>query len=223
MNPTRPLPLTQEPENIDPPEPEPRIKVEEEQPARDSGGSADSARKSSSSEQLDKEGRAARMNEDEITPNPLVQERPARDIRFGDLPHPRQLREQENIDALRNESAIEDDEGIGRRTVTIEKTGTHSRRNSMQARLRRVASTGLPRAATFEKVLSNAFGRRRRDGSPSSGNSRISSQTQMTLPYFTFTPTIGRNSVSIFVTLSSLLVICGIDRGTERRIRRCGI
>ena len=205
MNPTKPLPLTQEPENMDVSEQIPGLKVEEqeqEQEApRESGGSADSARKSSSSTQLDKEGRAARMNEDEITPNPLVQERHGRDIRFGDLPHPRQLREQENNEALRNESAIEDDEGIGR-IPTMEKTGTHSRRNSMQARLRRATSGALPRAATFERVLSNTFGRRRRDGSPNSATSRRSTQTQMTLPYFTFTPTVGRNSVSVFVRSS---------------------
>lgn len=92
---------------------------------------------------------------------------------------------------LQNDTAIDNmAEGLGKRTITIE--SPPSRRNSFQPRLRKATSTGFARAATFEKVLNNAFGRRRRDESP---NSRSSSQTEMTLPYFTFTPTIGRNSV----------------------------
>ena len=92
---------------------------------------------------------------------------------------------------LGNESAIDDtEEGLGKRTIATEIPP--SRRNSLQPRLRRATLTGFARVATFETVLNNAFGRRKRDESP---NSRRSSQTQMTLPYFTFTPAIGRNSV----------------------------
>jgi hypothetical protein len=117
---------------------------------------------------------------DEITPSP----HPARDIRFGDLPHPRQLAQDE-----RNESAIDDSEETEpRRGITI---GEPPERRGSMLRMRRATNTGFQRVATFEKVLSNAF-RRRREGSPSS---RRSSRSNMTLPYFTFTPTVGRNSV----------------------------
>lgn len=92
---------------------------------------------------------------------------------------------------LQSDSAIDDtSEGLGKRTITVE--SPPSRRNSSQPKVRKATSTGFTRVATFEKVLNNAFGRRRRDESP---NSRRSSQTQMTLPYFTFIPAIGRNSV----------------------------
>jgi Cation transport protein len=124
------------------------------------------------------------------------------------------------IGALRNESAIDDTEdGIGKRTITIESPLTQSRRNSFQPRLRRATSTAFGLAPTFERVLSNTFGRRRRDGSPSS---RRSSQTQMTLPYFTFTPTIGRNSV-IIPKSRLTVVICWIDRGAKRRTWWCRV
>jgi hypothetical protein len=98
------------------------------------------------------------------------------------------------MQALGNESAIDDTEDeTGKRTITIDEPQTPIRRDSFQPRLRRATSTGLNRAATFERVLSNTFRRRRRD----SADSRRSSQTQTTLPYFSFTPTIGRNSVCL--------------------------
>src|SRR3981189_2086258 len=96
---------------------------------------------------------------------------------------------------LRSESAIDDTEDEpGRRTITIDDDANPRRRDSFQLRLRRPASAGFARAATFERILSNTFRRRRREGSPSSRRS------SMTLPYFTFQPTVGRNS--LFVGLS---------------------
>ena len=154
-----------------------------------------SSQKSASSEHLDGDvdtQQNARDEEDEITGN-TVPERPGRDIRFGDLPHPRKI-ERENEQVLRNESAIDDsEEDIGRGPLATECRETPSRRNSTALRLRTVVSTGFPRAATFERVLSNSLNMKGRDTSP---NSRRTSQYNATnLPYFTFTPTIGRNSV----------------------------
>jgi hypothetical protein len=60
------------------------------------------------------------------------------------------------------------------------------------------------RVATFKKVLSNTF-QRKREGSPSSSQS---SQSNMTLPYFTFTPTVGRNSVTSSVDLGADVDFC---------------
>lgn len=165
----------------------------------------ESSRTDSTESSTEMEGTVIRRdheNVDEITVSPVQERFPGRDIRFGELPHPRKherdLSEGTHLlflsrltgAALRNESAIDDsvEEPEGRRGITIEEGP--SRRNSF-LRLRTAASTGFQRAATFEKVLSNAF-RRRRDGSPSS---RRSTQTTMTLPYFTFAPTVGRNSV----------------------------
>jgi hypothetical protein len=118
-----------------------------------------------------------------------------RDIRFGDLPHPRQY-ERQNSDILLP-NLEPDTTGLGKRTITIENPQPPTRERDAsghQPRLRRAGSMGFPKTATFERVLSQAF-RRRRSGSP---NSRRSSATQMTLPYFSFQPTIGRNSVSLF-------------------------
>ncbi len=125
---------------------------------------------------------------DPITVSP-VQERPGRDIRFGDLPHPRK-HERQNSEANSYENAIDDrdEDESGRRTNTLENTGEQARGRV----LRRATSSRLLHPSTFERILSNTFRRRRRSGSPSS---RRSSQSNMTLPYFTFTPTIGRNSV----------------------------
>jgi len=143
-------------------------------------------------------------DEGEIVQSP--QERTGRDIRFGDLPNPRTIRHERrrssstpiawrSADKVSPPVAGVDDieDGMGRQTLTLENTPSHGRRDSgLQPRLRNAASTGFQRAATFESVLSNAFRRRRRD----SVDSRRTSNTQMTLPYFTFQPTIGRNSVS---------------------------
>ena len=95
----------------------------------------------------------------------------------------------------KKELAIDDsvEDAIGKRTITIDDPS--SRRGSFGPRLRKATSTGLARAATFERVLNNAFGRRR-DESPSS---RRSTQTEMTLPYFSFQPTIRRNSVHLLI------------------------
>jgi len=148
-------------------------------------------------------------------------DRPVRDIRFGDLPHPRndirfgglpqpRKHERENSDVTRaDEFAIDDsEEGIGRRTITIENAQSQGRRDSTQPRLRKPASQGgFPRAATFERVLNTAF-RRRRDESPSS---RRSTQTQMTLPYFTFNPTIGRNSLFLGLTEEQREELGGVE------------
>jgi len=125
---------------------------------------------------------------DPITVNPM-QERPGRDIRFGDLPHPRK-HDRQNSEANSYENAIDDgdEDESGRRTNALENTGEQARGRV----LRRATSSRLLHPATFERILSNTFRRRRRSGSPSS---RRSSQSNMTLPYFTFTPTIGRNSV----------------------------
>jgi hypothetical protein len=128
---------------------------------------------------------------------------PRNDIRFGDLPHPRK-HERENSDVTRaNDFAIDDSEdGIGRRTPTIENA------QGGQPRLRRAGSQGgFPRSATFERVLNTAF-RRRRDESPSS---RRSTQTQMTLPYFTFNPTIGRNSLFLGLTEEQREELGGVE------------
>jgi hypothetical protein len=152
---------------------------------------------------------------------PTEPDRPVRDIRFGDLPHPRndihfgdlpqpRKHERENSDVTRaNESAVDDsEEGIGRRTITIENAQSQGRRDSTQPRLRRAGSQGgFPRAATFERVLNTAF-RRRRDESPSS---RRSTQTQMTLPYFTFNPTIGRNSLFLGLTEEQREELGGVE------------
>jgi hypothetical protein len=121
-----------------------------------------------------------------------------RDIRFGDLPHPRQY-ERHNSDIL-PPNLEPDTTGLGKRTITIENPQPPTRERDAsgnQPRLRRAGSMGFPKTATFERVLSQAF-RRRRSGSP---NSRRSSATQMTLPYFSFQPTIGRNSVSLCLRL----------------------
>jgi hypothetical protein len=127
-------------------------------------------------------------DENEIQPSP-VQERPGRDIRFGDLPHPRK-HERQNSEVNPYENAIDDTEdGLDRRTNTFENTQSEPHKSRF---LRRHTSSKLMRPATFERILSNTFRRKRRDGSPTS---RRSSQSNMTLPYFTFTPTIGRNSV----------------------------
>lgn len=93
---------------------------------------------------------------------------------------------------LRNESAIDDsvENATTTGTITIDNP---PRQGSFGPRLRKASFTGFARAATFERVLNNAFGRRR-DESPSS---RRSTQTEMTLPYFSFQPTIGRNSVRL--------------------------
>lgn len=140
-------------------------------------------------------------DKDEITPSP-IQEHHGRDIRFVDLPQPRK-HERENSEGIasgplfyllsdmvvmRNETRIGDsaEDAIGVRTPIID--DSPSRRNSFGPRLRK--------AATFEKVLSKAFGKRRRDESPSS---RRSTRTQMTLQYFSFQPTIGRNSVQTLI------------------------
>jgi Cation transport protein len=154
---------------------------EETRNSEGNGSSAsDELRKSNSSG----DGPNGSIHEDEIHPfGPPVN----RDIRFGDLPHPR-----------KEEEAISDtEEGLGRRTNTIENARpTHSRQDSHN-RHRRTGSLAFPRAATYERVLSNAFGRRRRDESP---NSRMSRRSSMTLPYFTFTPTVGRNSLFFDLT-----------------------
>jgi len=105
-------------------------------------------------------------NKDEIIASP-IQERSGRDIKFGDLPHPRKHERSDSeglpkegrklIVVLCNESPIDDTEGeLGKRTNTIEHPS--SRRNSLQPRLRKATSTGIVRVATFEKVLHNAFG-----------------------------------------------------------------
>ena len=129
-------------------------------------------------------GTTRSKDKDEIDPpssSPL-KERTGRDIRFGDLPHPRK-------DDVIQPVETEREARLGRRTLTAE-----SEIRDQEPRLRRATSTGLTgqvsKTATFERVLGQPF--RRRDGSP---NSRRSTQTQMTLPYFTFQPTIGRNSV----------------------------
>lgn len=148
-------------------------------------------------------------------------DRPVRDIRFGDLPHPRndirfgdlpqpRKHERENSDVTRaNELAIDDSEdGIGRCTTTIENAQSQGGRDGTQPRLRRAGSQGgFPRSATFERVLNTAF-RRRRDESPSS---RRSTQTQMTLPYFTFNPTIGRNSLFLGLTEEQREELGGVE------------
>lgn len=135
---------------------------------------------------------------DEITPSP----HPARDIRFGDLPHPRQLARDQ---LAREESAIDDSEEVDpRRGITI---GAPPERRGSMLRMRTATSTGFQRVATFEHVLSNAF-RRRREGSPSS---RRSSRSNMTLPYFTFTPTVGRNSVAPISYFGADVDFCGVD------------
>jgi hypothetical protein len=136
-------------------------------------------------------------------------DRPVRDIRFGDLPQPRK-HERENSNVTRaNEFAIDDsEEGIARRTIPIETSPSQGRQDPTQPRLRRPASQGgFPRAATFERVLNTAF-RRRRDESPSS---RRSTQTQMTLPYFTFNPTIGRNSLFLGLTEDQREELGGVE------------
>ena len=108
-----------------------------------------------------------------------------------------------------NEFAIDDsEEGLGRRTITIETSNSQARRDSTQPRLRKATSAGgFPRAATFERVLNTAF-RRRRDESPSS---RRSTQTQTTLPYFTFNPTIGRNSLFLGLTEEQREELGGVE------------
>ena len=94
---------------------------------------------------------------------------------------------------LQNDSSMDGPagDGLGKRTITIE---SPMQPDVSGPRLRKATAMGLPRVATFERVLNNALGRGRRDGSPSS---RRSIQTQMTLPYFSFQPTIGRNSVRL--------------------------
>jgi hypothetical protein len=128
--------------------------------------------------------------EDDL-PNP-IQERTGRDITFGNLPHPRKIHERHDSDTIQP-TQNEREEDLGKRTITIDSQAPHPR-DPNQPRLRRATSTGFPKTATFERVLSQAFRRRRRDGSP---NSRRSNATHMTLPYFSFQPTIGRNSVMV--------------------------
>src|SRR2546423_8114193 len=107
-----------------------------------------------------------------------------------------------------SESAIDDTEDEpGRRTITIDED-TPRRGDSFQPRLRRAASAGFARAATFERILSNTFRRRRRDGSPASRASRRSS---MTLPYFTFQPTVGRNSLFLGLTEQQREELGGVE------------
>lgn len=105
-----------------------------------------------------------------------------------------------------NEFAVDDSqEGLGRRTITIETSNSQARRDSNQPRLRKATSTGgFPRSATFERVLNSTF-RRRRDDSPSS---RRSTQT---LPYFTFNPTIGRNSLFLGLTEEQREELGGVE------------
>jgi hypothetical protein len=150
--------------------------------------------------------------EDDV-PSP-IQERTGRDITFGNLPNPRKIHERHDSDAIQP-AQDEREEGLGKRTITIDSQAPPPR-DPNHPRLRRATSTGFPKTATFERVLSQAFRRRRRDGSP---NSRRSSATHMTLPYFSFQPTIGRNSVMFVKKTGLILVIRRVDRGTTRRIR----
>jgi len=158
-----------------------------------------------------------KKEEDEI-PSTAAGERPGRDIRFGNLPQPRKAErfEPTNTDStpsprksnvvLRNESAVDDtEEEPARRTITIDDDATPHRRDSAQLRLRRAASAGFTRAATFERILSNTFRRRRREGSPSSRRS------SMTLPYFTFQPTIVRNSLFVGLTEEQREELGGVE------------
>ena len=107
---------------------------------------------------------------------------------------------------LRNESAIDDTEDEpGRRTITIDDDATPQQKDSFQPRLRHAASAGFARAATFERILSNTFRRRPRDSSPSSRRS------SMTLPYFTFQRTIGRNSLFVRLTEEQREELGGVE------------
>jgi len=140
--------------------------------------------------------------EDEIAPSGP----PAnRDIRFGDLPHPRKESEGPGDDAV---SDTED--GLGRRTVMIENPHHqgHTSRDSGPSMPRRTGSIALTGAAAIERVLSNAFGRTRRDESP---NSRMIRRSSMTLPYFTFTPTVGRNSLFVDLTEDQREELGGVE------------
>jgi hypothetical protein len=136
------------------------------------------------------------------TPQP---ERPGRDIRFGDLPQPRK-HERRDSEILPFENAVDDvdEEGMGRRTNTIEKNQMDSRRKVV----RRRPSGKLLHPATFERILSNTFRRRKREGSITS---RRSSQSNMTLPYFTFQPTVGRNSLFLGLTEEQREELGGIE------------
>jgi hypothetical protein len=139
---------------------------------------------------------------DSNTTPPAEEEAPSsaavhpRDIRFGDLPNPRDLEQHDSTSlggiltlvSLREHAVDAEEAGGGRRSITFERPSEDPRYNSF---FRRHSTFNRP--ATFERILSNAFQRRRRDESP---NSRQSATSNTTLPYFTFTPTIGRNSVS---------------------------
>jgi hypothetical protein len=101
--------------------------------------------------------------------------------------------------AALNELAINNRVGeLDERTISIERPQTQSRRSSLQPRLRIVPSTGFGQATTFEQGSSNPFGQRRE-----SSGSRRSTETAMTLPYLTFQPMIGRNSVCYILLLAN--------------------
>jgi len=133
-------------------------------------------------------------------------ERPGRDIRFGALPIPRK-HEQQNSDILPFENAVDDaeEDALGRRTNTLENNQNEVHRNRF---VQRRTSMKLLHPATFERILSNTFRRRRREESITS---RRSTQSNMTLPYFTFQPTIGRNSLFLGLTEEQRDELGGIE------------
>lgn len=93
-----------------------------------------------------------------------------------------------------NQSTVDITEEILRkRTVAFDIPQTQSEPSVFQPRLQRIPSKEIS-GGTLERVLSNAFVL----GSMGGPSARRPTRTQMTLPYFTFTPTIGRNSVCPF-------------------------